>query len=402
MIGDTMFCPSCGAEVQGNAKYCGHCGAELRIEEELPDAAVPPADETDATEDVLPVAENTLSAAGVPADEADATTEAKDPKGKRRTIIIVIVCLVLALAVVGGLLYRQHMQKVAYEQAHSSHAVTFSVQAPGYDTTKGSKIPLKVVGNDLDGNAVDQQAYIGVDGSGLELARGNYTVSVVASPFPGDGSLYAVPTSTWTVSIGEDIEPGAAYEGVAGTPIVFEKIAALDVTDAQIDASYQAALVSGMQQASADSLKQAVANAYQSAVEEKAAAEAAAAEEAEKASLRAQTSGLPTYTGTVKIGTFAELAKDAGRNTLSDSDYREIAAVLVFNEAQSVTGKWGSTGEMKTMTVDRLAPAGSDKYIDKYRKYEGQTITVAGNVGWDSSYNPIGQGFIEDPVVIDW
>ena len=77
-----------------------------------------------------------------------------------------------------------------------------TVVAPGY--TEGStRIPLHVVGTNLDGEVVDQTAYVVGTGAGLQLAQGDYQATVEASPILEDGSLYEVPNTVINVSVHE-------------------------------------------------------------------------------------------------------------------------------------------------------------------------------------------------------
>lgn len=58
----------------------------------------------------------------------------------------------------------------------------------GWDTSSGaSKLPVHVTGTDLDGNDVDEVAYVDSAGDGISLVQGDYTLSVAASPLGSGG-----------------------------------------------------------------------------------------------------------------------------------------------------------------------------------------------------------------------
>jgi hypothetical protein len=229
------------------------------------------------------------TAAPAPSPNPTLDDEAKRKK-KKRTIIIVVVIAAVVAAIVAMLAVNAYQEKqaeeraqAAYEYAHRNVAVQFSIEAPGYDDND-SKIPLKVTGTDLDGNEVDEEAFIGPDGLGLELKRGTYTVVVEASPLLDEGVLYDVPDTKMTIEVGDDASPDEVYQAPADATITLTTIEPLNITDAQIDASYQAALRSGLDSDTAINYKQAVIDNRTAAQEE---ADRIAAEQAAEAERQA-------------------------------------------------------------------------------------------------------------------
>ena len=121
-----------------------------------------------------------------------------------------------------------------------------TVVAPGY--TEGStRIPLHVVGTNLDGEVVDQTAYVVGTGAGLQLAQGDYQATVEASPILEDGSLYEVPNTVIHVSVheaGGDQAQAATGEAIATAvdkPLELEPADPAAVTDQMIADAREAA-----------------------------------------------------------------------------------------------------------------------------------------------------------------
>ena len=138
-------------------------------------------------------------------------------------------------------------------------------------------------GTDLDGNAVETDAYLDAEGQGLELEQGSYTASIPASPLMPDGVALATPQDQWSITIADDVAPGDSIDATA-QPIAFTQVSDLTtVTDDQIAASHDYAVKGGMDQATADGLRDALVSKRQAAADQKAAEQAAAAEAAAKA-----------------------------------------------------------------------------------------------------------------------
>lgn len=243
-----MDCPICGTPLGEDAVQCVACGASV-------DASA--ADE----QTIAPVA---------PADTAPPAGGTR--WSAKRTLVLVLIVILVALLVAGGVwLKKRADEKAAWENAHARMAVTFTLDAPGYDTSLDSKTPLHVTGTDLDGNTVDETRFIGSDGTGLELMRGTYTVSVLASPLTSDGSFYETPDTTFDFVIDES--------GVHSTPqqllIEFTEANPLAVTDKQVDRAYGLALQSGMSTDTANALRAKVTSWRAAGLKTKASASSA-------------------------------------------------------------------------------------------------------------------------------
>lgn len=323
-----MFCTNCGAKVEReDSAFCPMCGAPLG------DAAGtgPTAPlEQPATADV------TAKMPRPPADGSDATAPAREVpepvpgyedggaeggEGRRRRprrglrVALVVALVLLAVAGAGaGVWWKVESDRKAAEEAarqaawdaeHAERAVHLSLVAPNYDDA-ATRIPLRVTGTDLDQQAVDQVFYVNADTSELRLRKGDYQVSVVASPILQDGSLYALPAEPTALRVGDDTgsatgaddgsdDAGASSDADGGsTPMVEVELETIDdlttVTDDQIAAARAAAEADpdADQAAKAGPYAEAAtkrrddAVAAKKAAEEEAARQKAAEEEARK------------------------------------------------------------------------------------------------------------------------
>ena len=179
--------------------------------------------------------------------------QSDENRRRRMTLGFGVVVVVLLVAFAGFMWWRIETNKheeAAWEAAHADVPVTLGVLIPETELCEqGSKIPLTVSGTDLDGNALDQTAFVNWDGSGLSLMQGSYTVSVPASPIGSDGTLFSVPTDKLQITIAgnensDDPDTASASVDVAGS-LVFNEIDGLDVTDDDIAAAYDYASQGG-------------------------------------------------------------------------------------------------------------------------------------------------------------
>lgn len=179
--------------------------------------------------------------------------QSDENRRRRMTLGFGVVVVVLLVALAGFMWWRIETNKheeAAWEAAHADVPVTLGVLIPETELCEqGSKIPLTVSGTDLDGNALDQTAFVNWDGSGLSLMQGSYTVSVPASPIGSDGTLFSVPTDKLQITIAgnensDDPDTASASVDVAGS-LVFTEIDGLDVTDDDIAAAYDYASQGG-------------------------------------------------------------------------------------------------------------------------------------------------------------
>ena len=213
-------------------------------------------------------------------------------KARRRSRITTVVCVAaIILIVVSCFAYFGDWQEGGAESAVGGDSttmcsVTVSVDISGLDTETGSQIPIKIEGEDADGNAISQVQYIDESGAGLSLMSGSYTLTVAASPIAGDGTIYTVPDTSIEVTVENDGQDLSS----AGT-FAFSIPAADTVTDSQINNAYEYASEGGCtSDALAQILKDAATERRDAAVD---ASEARTTELLEEADERHKAT--PTY-----------------------------------------------------------------------------------------------------------
>lgn len=256
--------------------------------------------DADAAEvpDAAPAVDDTAVAPIVPDPAVPSAGDApRKGKGKGKVIGIAVgVIAAIALAGFGVWKYLddQHQQELAEQQAaeeaaHAFHDVTVSVAADGWDTEQGSsRLPMHIEGEDLDGTAIDEVQYVDSDGEGIELRQGEYVLGIAASPIAADGTVFATPDTTMELSIATD-DPDEEIDVSSYGTFELEPVAALDVTDEQIEAAYKLALDDADENddaPDADELRAAAVARRDEAVAQKEAEEAAAAEAAAEEAAR--------------------------------------------------------------------------------------------------------------------
>lgn len=293
------FCSSCGAPIQPDEAFCSSCGARIgaptpaAAAEQL-DVTVPDMARVSAYGSAVTASGAVPAAAGVaPYAPMPAVAPAPEPPAKRGgkgKIVAIVVGVLAALALIGGgigwYLHNQHEQEVAAQQAaeeaaHAPRKVTIDIIAEGWDTTAGaSRLPVRIVGEDLDGEEVDEIQYVASDGTGIEIRQGDYEFAFPGSPIAADGTIYTPPSGAIDVTV-ESEDADAVIDATGDMSLTLVPIDALEVTDEQIEAAYQLALADEDEGApDADSLRSAAVARHDEAVAAKEEAEAAAAEEA--------------------------------------------------------------------------------------------------------------------------
>lgn len=206
-----------------------------------------------------------------------------DQKKKNNTKIVVIVCAVvavLAVAIAGGVWFMTNNSKsirsVIDRVDVDVRTVHISVKASdgSWNTANGaSRVPVQIRGTDLDKKKVDEVQYVSTDGDGIKLKQGKYKLTVAASPFAADGTIYSVPNTALEVSF-KNPKEGEAIEATDQGGFDLSPIAALDVTDDEISQAYEyAGKDTGDGAADAGSLKSAATKRHTDAVEQKKEAE---------------------------------------------------------------------------------------------------------------------------------
>ena len=289
-----MYCGNCGNELDDGAAFCTKCGEkapDIAADETVvitPAAAASATDETVVIETAEPPEQPAWQPAVIqqtkqmPVTPAPAPAPAAAPaagghKKKRTALVVAVACLVV-VAIIGITAWLVIGQKMQAKRA--PHPISFTIQAEGYND-QCTKIPVSVKGVDFEGNQVDDVAFVDASGSGVELVKGEYDLSFPASPLTPDGVLYNVPTNSYHVAIGEDLEEGVPFDQPDKTPAVFSKSTAYGETDEMIASAYDYAIMDESQADRAEELKAVATRVHGDAVaaeEQRKAAEAARAQ----------------------------------------------------------------------------------------------------------------------------
>ena len=251
---------------------------ESEDEDEMGDAAFAPREGNFIPTVAIP----TVSSAndeGVDASDGAGKPPSAKPKARKPLIIGIVAAAIAVVAVVLGVFISGNLVPAPTSTVVN---VRLSIDAPGYDS-KDSALPVEVKGTTSSGSAYDQVFFIDPGGNGVELAPGSYSLAVKASPLLDNGNLYAVPSGTLSFEIPQAVQDGATFEVPNGT-ITLSYASPADITDTQIDSSYDMAITSGFDKATADAYKKAlIKNRDEAVAAKKAADEKAAAQAAQQA-----------------------------------------------------------------------------------------------------------------------
>lgn len=228
-----------------------------------------------------PAVDETIAMGDIPLPSVPSAREAQDRRRKmspkRRNLMIAGVVAIALVAGGAGYAawngYRQEQAATVAAKAHTMMSVRIGVRAAGLDCSTGSKIPVRVSGQDSDGSSVSETLYVDEHGRGIKLLPGDYTLSIAASPIAADGTIYTVPTTKAQVTVkndGQNLSAQATFK---------LKVPSADtVTDDQIDAAAKYAEEGGASSAAAAKILQQAAITRRDA-----AANAVSASEAQSA-----------------------------------------------------------------------------------------------------------------------
>ena len=214
-----MECPGCHAETAEDAGTCELCGAAI-------------AD----TEPIGTISPDASACAGVPAVPATpiAPLAARVPAWVRRSrwVRVLAIVLVGVLLACGLLLLLDPFEP-------KDVTISIAFDAPGLDAASGSKIPVQVTGTDVTGKAYHATAYLSADDGHVTVPEGDYAFTVEASPIAGDGTMYDVhDTCVEGIVSSED---GFQVSDGGEAKISLKPLDSRQVTDAQLEAAYEAA-----------------------------------------------------------------------------------------------------------------------------------------------------------------
>lgn len=215
-----------------------------------------------------PAVDETIAMGDIPLPSVPSAREAevrhRKMSPKRRNLMVAGVVAVALVAGGAGYAawngYQQEQAAVVAANAHTMMSVQIGVHAAGLDCSTGSKIPVQVSGQDVDGSSVSETLYVDEHGRGIKLLPGDYTLSIAASPIAADGTIYTVPTTKAQVTVksdGQDLRAQATFK---------LKVPSADtVTDDQIDAAAKYAEEGGVSSAAAAKVLQQAATARRDA-----------------------------------------------------------------------------------------------------------------------------------------
>ena len=382
-----MYCTKCGALNEDGVRFCTSCGAPLN------------------NQTVQNNASKTIQFPQPPATAPaqNNSTPAKAKTGSKKTIAIV-ARIVAALVIGGGVgyyfgIYIPQQEQTTKEEAtnkaaHSMHSVIINVKGDGWNTADGSsKLPIKVSGTDVDGDEVDEVAYVDSNGKGLELTQGTYKLKIQGSPLGSDGSLWNIPDTVEQIELNSDLKNREKVDLRSKTILQLgEKINTVDITDSQINAAEKLAEKGGCNTKSeAKALATAVKSARDAAVSAKQAEDAAAAQkqaeqEAEAAKQQAEQAQSSSSSSTTSDsspfwGAFAMASKNYDTSKKKADDLRNSG----FPNAQVVcTTDWANLNKETwySVTVGKFSSKSdadqavsklkSQGVTDAYSRYSGE------------------------------
>lgn len=251
--------------------------------------------------------------------QSEIAEEAGSPRSHRGLIVFLVLLVICALVAAAAWFIYQYRQ---HQEALAAHPVWVQVDAPGYDLAD-SKIPFHVEGVDMDNKGVDVVAFVGPDGTGIELSPGSYVITVASSPLLDDAQFYEVPDTQLMVEVPTDLSEGEVVEtNYPKFEFMFANPA--DITDEQITLAYDYAIESGFEQGKATTYRDALMQKR----DEAAAVAQAAAEKAER---------ITTATDALEAK-----AKEAGSTgigyQIADLDGDEMPELLIAGNSASAMG----------------------------------------------------------------
>ena len=272
--GTHMYCTKCGAPNEEGVRFCTSCGAPLNNKAMQNNAS------------------NTVQLRQPPVTApTQSSSSPTSPKSSSKKTIAIVAGIAAALAIGGGAgcyfgIYMPPQEQAAKEEAtnkaaHSMHSVIINVKGDGWNTADGSsKLPVKVSGTDVDGDEVEEVAYVDSNGKGLKLTQGTYKLKIQGSPLGSDGSLWNVPDTIEQIELKSDLKNRENLDLRSQALLQLgDKVNAVDITDSQTAAAENLAEKGGCNTKSeAKALATAVKSARDAAVSAKQAEDAAEAQ----------------------------------------------------------------------------------------------------------------------------
>ena len=216
--------------------------------------------------------------------------------------------------------------------------ITLPIYIPELDN-RGSRIPVSITGTLADGSGFAKETYVAKDGSGLLLEPGSYELQVFGSPISSAGVMYKAPDESIKIEVSDDLVSSYSPDGFMD----FSVIAALDITDEQIDAACDLIRKDPERTQYADSIAEAVRGRRDEAIAANKAAEAAKVEAVR-------------VTSEQQIAN--NIARQLGSATQSSQQYEQDGAESVPTSGTSgnssgYSGYEGNSGSSSVITEDQ-------------------------------------------------
>lgn len=160
------------------------------------------------------------------------------------------------------------------QQDASPVEVVIPLEGNGFDGDC-TKLPVRVVGNDATGKQIDEVAYVDADGKGIELAPGDYSLAVCASPLSPSGRIFDIPAEAIGITIPNSAENQGAYDIPADQAWTLNFIAPDAMSEEQVQLAYDYAKKSPGQEDLAEELYETTQQRFDALSDERADAQAA-------------------------------------------------------------------------------------------------------------------------------
>lgn len=380
-----MYCTNCGAQNDDDAVFCTSCGNALDAPAAIQDAGMA-SEANSAMEANTPAETNIASeintfAVGNATSDVYTTVPANtqsDSSSKSKTPlfigIAVVAVIVVITAAIGIFMFMQNQAK------HEAHPVTIQINTAGY-SDQDTRIPVRVVGNDLDNKSVDTTFFVNAAGEGIDLPKGTYELSVPASPLTANGILYKDYEPVFSLTLPDDLENGTTVDA-SQIVIDMEKSTALEQTQEMIDAAYEYAIQDPDQATKAEELRDTANQAHEDAV--------AAEEAARQAALARQNpSSVNAVNGDVTLkGTLVRRERSTDDTGMG---WASVNYVLEFENPVAITYRTAS-GSIQTETFTWINIGASEVYFadentdlsnvsePKFQQYVGKFVAVTGPI----------------------
>ncbi|MBR6458842.1 MAG: hypothetical protein IKS49_01610 [Actinomycetaceae bacterium] len=171
---------------------------------------------------------------------------------KMVALTAVLVFLLAGASVFGFLMWKHKNEMVA-------SPVSFVVNAEGWSEESSSPVPVRVTGETIDKEKVDEKYFIGHSEKDLVLPPGTYKVETYASPVNADGGMYktsepvelVVPeiqeeSGAPATSASPSVSADSGVAAVASAEINLSPVSPRELADEDIEAAYDAMRDAGL------------------------------------------------------------------------------------------------------------------------------------------------------------